>query len=165
MLKTYIKSDLARLDHPSFRNFFRYYFFPQGTTFRYQTWFRLMQFVKNSRLLKYTVGPVVYLMFRHYEYKYGIHLNSNTPVGKGLCIVHGNGVYLNCRSIGDNFTCYQNVTLGKSRGGGIPSIGNNVTVFTGSVVVGNIMLNDSCTIGALSFVDKDVDQEALVARN
>lgn len=45
----------------------------------------------------------------------------------------------------------ENVTLGINRG--VSSIVNNVTVFTGSIVVSEITLNDGCVIGANSFVN------------
>lgn len=103
----YIKSDLARLAKPNFKNFIKFYFFPKGCMFRYNVWYRTMQCVKRNRLSKILIGCFVYLIFRHYEFKYGIHINTNIPVGRGLKIVHGDGVYLNCKSIGDNFTCFQ----------------------------------------------------------
>ena len=53
-------------------------------------------------------------MERRYGYKYGIHANANMPVWKGLNIVHGDGAFLNCQSIG---------------------------VYTGAVVTGNITLH------------------------
>lgn len=108
----YIKSDLSRLVEPTITNFIKYYFFPQGTMFRFQVWFRIMQFVKLNRLLRIFLGPFIYIIYRHYEYKYGIHINSNIPVGKGLCLIHGDGVFLNVRSIGENVTIAQNVTCG-----------------------------------------------------
>lgn len=156
-----ILSDLERLAKPSFKTFIRYYFFPQGTTYRFQVWLRLMQHVKMNRYLKYTIAPFVYLIYRHYEFKYGIHCNSNIKIGKGMCVVHGGAVYLNCEKIGDNFTCFQGVTLGNSRGG-VPTVGNNVTIYTNSVITGAIKLEDNCTIGALSFVNKSVKENTTV---
>lgn len=41
-------------------------------------------------------------------------------------------------------------------------IKNNVTVYTGAVVTGDIELQDGCTIGALSFVTTDVAASDLV---
>ena len=152
-----IFSDLERICAPTMHNFLKYYFFPKGTCFRFQVWLRLMQGVKLHKVLKVVLGPAVYLGFRHYEYKYGIHCNTNIRIGKGLQIVHGGSVYLNCEGIGDNFTVDQNVTLGKIPGGGIPLVRDNVTVYTGSVVVGSVILKDNATIGALSYVDKNVE--------
>lgn len=168
-LKEHIKSDLARLSSvPTFAAFLRWYFFPQGSTFPHDVWFRIMQKCKTSKFLKYTVGIFAYFMERHLSFKYGIHANTNTKIGKGLCIVHGSGVYLNCESIGDNFTVYHNVTLGEGRknkhtGKSIPTVENNVTVYTGAVVAGGVTLHEGCVIAANSFVNKDVPAYTLVA--
>jgi len=99
-----------------------------------------MSYVKRKKLLKYSIGSIIYIIFRHYEYKYGIHVNTNIDIGKVLKIVHGDGVYLNCKSIGENFTVYQNVTLGTDRSGGIPKVDDKVTLYTGVVICGNICL-------------------------
>ena len=153
-LRDMLKKDLERLTAPSAKGFIREYFFPRGNMFRYVFWFRVMTKVKRTRALK-LLSPLVYLIFRHYEFKYQIHANTNIHVGAGLKIVHGDGVHLNASYIGDHFTCYQAVTIGDKRG--LPRIGNNVTVFPGAVVVGGgTALNDGCVIGANAFVDKDV---------
>lgn len=47
--------------------------------------------------------------------------------------------------------------------GGTPVIKNNVTIYTGSVVTGDIELQDGCTVGALSYVAKSVIQYDVVA--
>ena len=78
-------------------------------------------------------------------------------------IVHGGSVYLNCKAIGENFTVYQNVTLGTKKYGvkhidEIPKIENNVTIYTGAVVCGNIVLHDDVRIGANTYIDKDVSK-------
>lgn len=168
-LKEYIKSDLARLSPvPTFAAFLRWYFFPQGSTFPHDVWFRIVQKCKTSKILKYTVGIFAYFVERRLSFKYSIHANTNTPIGKGLRIVHGSGVFLNCESIGDNFTVYHNVTLGEGKknehtGKSIPTVENNVTVYTGAVVAGGITLHEGCVIAANSFVDKDVPAYTLVA--
>lgn len=131
--------------------------------FRYVFWFRIMCYVKQRNIIKILFGFPVYLVFRHYEFKYGIHLNTNIQVGKGLKIVHGDGVYLNCKEIGEMFTVYQGVTLGVNGESGVPTVGNHVTVCTNSTVVGDIILGDNCNIGANSFVSHDVPCNTTVA--
>ena len=168
-LKELIKSDLARLtSSPTFAAFLRWYFFPQGSTFPHDVWFRIMQKCKKSKLLKYTIGIFVYYIERRMSFKYGIYTNTNIPVGKGLNIVHGSGVYLNCESIGNNLTVYQNVTLGHGKknsrtGKAIPIIEDNVTIYTGAIIVGGITLHEGCVVAANSFVNKDVPPYSLVA--
>lgn len=77
--------------------------------------------------------------------------------------MHGSGVFLNCRSIGSHFTVYQNVTVGTDVNGKLPTICNNVRIYTGSVVYGDITLHDGSVIGANSVVNKTVEENSFVA--
>ncbi|MDD7011578.1 MAG: hypothetical protein PUI38_01815 [Candidatus Treponema excrementipullorum] len=67
-------------------------------------------------------------------------------------IKHGDGVYLNCKKIGKNFTVLQGVTLGTGKDG-IPTVENNITVYMHAVVVGDVILHSGCSVGANSFVN------------
>ncbi len=160
-LKEYICSDLERIDTPTIRNFLKWYIIPRGYCFRYNVWYRIVQYLKTWGGWRYVVLLPSYLLFRHYEYKYGIHANTNIKIGKGLFIVHGDGVYLNAKSIGENFTCYQGVTLGVDVKGGIPEIGNGVTIYTNAVCVGDIFIQDGAVVGANAVVKSDVPGNAL----
>ncbi len=170
-----VKSDLSRLckpafgsfGNPSLRAFFKWYFFPNNSTFPFVFWLRTFQFCRKNKLLKWSVGLLVYWQYRRLSFKYGI-FPANCRIGNGLLIMHGSGVFMNCKQIGDNFTVYQNVTLGNagksnSNSLDIPIVENNVTVFTGSVVVGNVTLHDGCIVAANSFVNKDVEANTMVA--
>lgn len=96
----------------------------------------------------------MYLIFRHYTYKYGVHIDSNIPIGKGLFIVHGDGVYLNCHSVGENFTIFQCVTVG-TNGKGKPIIKDNVTLFTGALCIGDISIEDNVVVGGNAVLNKN----------
>lgn len=148
--------DVRRFGNGGWRTGLSKYFVPRGGCFRFVFWFRVVQAARRHPFLKYTIGIVAYVILRHYEFKYGIHANPNIRVGGGLRIAHGDGVHLNCREIGDNFTVYQNVTLGRGSDGGLPSVGDNVTIYPNAVVVGGIHIGEGATIGALSYVSKDV---------
>ena len=163
LIKT-IASDLERLDKPTVRSFLKWFFFPQGSMFHHDFWLRILQRCKENRVLKYSIGVIAYFIERHWALKYGIHVNANISIGQGLRIVHGDGVYLNCKSIGKQFTCYQGVTFGEGGGKhkGIPTIEDNVTVYTGAVVVGNIILHSGCVIAANAFVNFDVPENSIV---
>lgn len=97
------------------------------------------------------------------SFKYGIFTSSHIEIGPGLQIVHGSGVFLNCKSIGSNFTVYQNVTFGTDSEDRLPTVCNNVKVYTGSVVYGDITLHDGCIIGANSVINKSVEEDCFVA--
>ena len=89
-------------------------------------------------------------------------------IDSGLIIYHGYSTIIHTTKIGKNFSIYQNVTIGRGkniRGRYTPIIGNNVTAFTGSVVVGGITIGDNVTIGAGSIVIKDIPSNCVVAGN
>lgn len=156
-----VMSDLGRLGGRNVKELLKWYFRPLGSTFPFHFWFRVYQCLKwkqRSKLWKI----IPYLFLRHFEYKYGVHVPTDIHVGKGFMVVHGGGVYLNCGYIGDNFTVYQGVTLGKGNEG-IPIVGDNVTVFTNAVVCGKIKLEDGVTVGANSFVSRNVGKGLTVA--
>lgn len=166
-LFSYIRTDLYRIIYrnPSIIDFIQWYLLPKGSTFPYMVWFRIVHILKKRRYGK-VWASIPYVILRHYEYKYGIHANTNIDVGKGLKIYHGDGVYLNCKSIGKNVTVYQSVIFGSNKGdNNIPTIQDNVTVYPGSVICGNIILQKGCTVGANSFVNKDVAEGCTVAGN
>ena len=48
---------------------------------------------------------------------------------------------------------------------GIPSVGNNVTIFAGAKVFGNIRIGDVVTIGANSVVTHDCEDNGVYVGN
>lgn len=79
---------------------------------------------------------------------------------------HYSGIVISASSqIGENCTLHQNVTIGngftsKTEGGA--KIGNNVIVFPGAVVCGNICVGNHVMIVANSVVTKDVPDNSIV---
>lgn len=82
----------------------------------------------------------------------------------GLRIVHGFSSVLSAKSIGRNFEFYQNVTVGWGRDGN-PTIGDNVSIYAGAVVAGNVKIGNNVKITANCFVRKDVPDNTLVYGN
>ena len=69
--------------------------------------------------------------------------------------------------IGENVTIYQNVTIGRSDKSSdfpedYPSIGDSVVIYPGAVVVGNIRVGNNAVIGANTFVNKNVPENAML---
>lgn len=99
---------------------------------------------------------------------YGIHLGSNASLGHDLFFPHPLGIVIGDGVVvGNSCTIYQNVTLGKKLGdlgaGDYPIICNNVTVFSGAVIVGGVTVSDHAIIGANSVVISDVEAGAVYA--
>ncbi|WP_434043194.1 MULTISPECIES: serine O-acetyltransferase [Sorangium] len=93
---------------------------------------------------------------------------SSATIGKNFKLGYwGLGVVIHSRAvIGDNCLVSQNVTIGRNFGSqGVPRIGNDVYVGTGSVVFGDISVGDNVIIGANSVVNKDVPSNTVVVGN
>lgn len=157
-----MKSDLSRLRPVTIRGFLKAYFMPRGDSFPYVFWLRVEQCLRRGGWFKRFWGVIFYPIYRHYEFKYGIHANPNIEIGGGLCIVHGEGVHLNCERIGRSFTVYQGVTLG-IHDGKRPIVEDDVTIYPNAVVVGGVKLGKGCVVGALSYVSRDVPAGVVVA--
>ena len=63
--------------------------------------------------------------------------------------------------IGNNCQIYQNVTIVAGKDG-YPIIGNNVTIYAKSEIIGNITIGDNAVIGACSFVNDNVMPNEIV---
>lgn len=80
-------------------------------------------------------------------------------IGKGLVIWHGFSTVINCDKMGEDCHIWQNVVIGKSSLEKIhdrPTIGNNVLITAGSIVVGHIQVGNNVTLGAGVVVVKDI---------
>lgn len=124
--------------------------------------FVLMQMFPEFRSLVYhRIGSN---WLRHFG-KGQINLYFHTPshkIGKGLMIWHGYSTVINAETIGENCSIWHNVTLGKKTILQIddkPRIGNNVSISTGSIIVGDIEIADGVTIGAGTVVVSSVKKE------
>lgn len=87
-----------------------------------------------------------------------------TYIGPGAHFEHNYATYLNAESIGSNFYCLQLVTLGNGKGGR-PTIGDNVSIYTGATVYGGIRVGNNVKIAAGSVVFHDVPDNCVVAGN
>lgn len=76
----------------------------------------------------------------------------SAEIGEGLKINRGGGTVIGARcKIGNNCTIHQGCTIG-DRKGGRPVIGNNVMIYAGSLILGDINIGDNSVIGANSVV-------------
>ena len=98
----------------------------------------------------------------------GIEIHPGAKIGKGFFIDHGMGVVIGeTTEIGDNCVLFHNVTLGgtgKHKGKRHPTIGNNVMIGTGAILLGPIKIGDNVKIGANTFIlMQDVPDNTTVA--
>lgn len=80
----------------------------------------------------------------------GMELYYSSNIGPGFIIMHGVGIIIGPRNtIGKNFLIYQGVTIGqRTSPQDVALIGDNVSVFAGAKIMGNVVIGDNVKIGA-----------------
>ena len=91
-----------------------------------------------------------------------LYLDTDTKIGPGLFILHGDGTYVAAVTIGANCWISQQVAVGFLNEEDRPTIGNNVTINSGAKVLGKVKVGDNATIGVNSAVIMDVPANATV---
>ncbi|MFA5629390.1 MAG: serine O-acetyltransferase [Dehalococcoidales bacterium] len=95
-----------------------------------------------------------------------IEIHPGATIGRRFFIDHGSGVVIGeTTEIGEDVLIYQGVVLGGTslnKGKRHPTIGNNVVIGTGAVVLGAINVGDGAKIGSGSVVIKPVPDGATV---
>lgn len=98
-----------------------------------------------------------------------IEIHPGAKIGKRVFIDHGAGVVIGeTAEIGDNVCIFQGVTLGgtgKEKGKRHPTIGNNVVIGAGAIILGAIYIGDNARIGAGAVVTKSVPPDTTVVGN
>ena len=105
----------------------------------------------------------------------GIDIHPGAKLGEGLFIDHGTGVVVGETTvIGDNVKIYQGVTLGalsfpKDERGRVikgakrhPTILDNVTIYSGATILGDIVVGDGAVIGGNVWITEDVEPGAKI---
>lgn len=89
----------------------------------------------------------------------------NNEIDTGLYVVHGHGTVIGSRNkIGKGFKIHQGCTIGhKKNGGGAGNvIGNNVTLYANSAIIGELNIGNNAVIGAHVLVVRDIQENAIV---
>lgn len=134
----------------------------------YSNMVRTLVFAKHNRNLFYhRIGRKSILFSWILPGDKSIKLPFSCSLGKHVHFVHNDSCHLNAKSIGDNFICYPHVVIGAKNlhCSEKPIIGNNVTIGTGAVIVGKIVIGDNVQIGANSFINQNVPDNCIVIGN
>ncbi|MFD0988658.1 hypothetical protein ACFQ1R_00995 [Mariniflexile jejuense] len=91
-------------------------------------------------------------------------IDITTKLQGGILTGHPYCTILNANSIGENFYVNHLVTIGEINGKR-PTIGNNVSVYTGAIVIGDISIGNNCSIGAGAVVTKSIPDNCVVVGN
>lgn len=93
----------------------------------------------------------------------GFEIYYSANVQEGFKINHGLGTVIGARSnIGKNATFHHGITLG-DKAGGRPSLKNNVLVYPGAMILGEVVIGNDCVIAANSVCMINVPDGATVA--
>lgn len=134
------------------RALFKYFW---SNNFRCRCWIRLVINTENRKIRHYRRNIL--------ERKFSISIGENTVIKKNLHIHHYEGIVIgNGVRIGENCHIYQNVTIGQ-KNNKYPIIGNNVTLYPGCVVIGDIVIGDGAQIAPNSVVITNIPQNAIFA--
>ncbi|PKK83797.1 MAG: serine O-acetyltransferase [candidate division Zixibacteria bacterium HGW-Zixibacteria-1] len=86
----------------------------------------------------------------------GVEIHPGARIGKGFFIDHGAGIVIGeTAEIGENCVIFHNVTLGGTghhSGKRHPTIGNNVLIGTGAIILGPLTIGNNVRIGANTFL-------------
>lgn len=130
-------------------------------TARYLFFFRLSQYLYQKGGITGAYGS---RMHRKLNLVYGVDIGLRAKIGPGLKIAHLPGIVISGYvNIGRNFTIRQNTTVGiKTLGREDYSIyiGDDVSVGANCCIIADhITIGDRVTIGAMSFVNKDIPSD------
>jgi len=133
--------------------------------FRYTYLFRKVSLSKRR-----TISRLIYrFLLRHYRFKYGFEINANARIGEGFYLTsHCGPVVIGPVTIGKNCNVGHSVTIGRGIAEsqmGRPTIGDNVWIGTGSVIVGKIQIGHNVLVAPNSFINFDVQANSIVIGN
>ena len=112
-------------------------------------------------LLAHTLLNYLAIFFHH------VHINK-AEIGPGFTLEHVGTILIGPTTIGRNFRVAHNVTIGWGHSDekpGLPVIGDNVYIGTGSVVYGGITVGNGSTICNGCILSRVIPDNSLVAGN
>jgi serine acetyltransferase len=96
--------------------------------------------------------------------KHSIDIQPDIEIGPGLELPHPTGIVFGAGvRIGRDVTIFHNVTLGLiydhppgTARPGCPTIGDDVVIYTQSILIGAITIGERAVVAARSWIDKDI---------
>jgi serine O-acetyltransferase len=135
---------------------------PDTARDRIYSFVKLMTFYPEYRNLFYYrinwVKRILYIFCRPMPTLYIL----TEEIGPGLFIQHGFSTMISAKKIGKNCWINQQVTIGYSNDTDCPTIGDDVFIFAGAKVIGNVSVGNNSTIGANAVVLRDVPDNCTV---
>jgi serine O-acetyltransferase len=112
------------------------------------------------------IGRFIKFFYKGIKIIYSNDIPLNSKISKSVKFAHnGLGCVISSEcKIGKNSIVYQNVTIGQ-KNGKYPTIGENVIIYPGSVIVGNIIIGDKSIIAPNSVVLKSFEPNSIIVGN
>ena len=152
-----------------------------------QSWWRMRILIwcglENYLLLQYMITLRKYeyylnckkgvlfdrLLLLYYKVRYhrlSSKLNIIIPpnvLGYGFTSYHiVGGLIINCNSVGKHFRTNAGVIIGNGKNGELATIGDNVYMSVGSMIIGGVRIGDNVIVAPNAVVTKDVPDNAIV---
>jgi len=159
-LKQKLKADIDHLigDEKKGNMVKAFFLFFAKKNFRIVLCYRVLNhfYLNGDRFILFILGTLK-VYYRLMTNRYCVDISYKTKIGIGFKLNHAYGIVVNTKCIlGDNVYIGHNVTLGSNTPEKFPKIGNNVTIYTGSIIVGNVTIGNNVVVGAGSLVIKDI---------
>ena len=123
---------------------------------------QLMTYYPEYRSLFYHrlgwIGKMLYFLCRPMS---TLYIYSN-DIGPGLFIQHGFATIISAEKIGKDCWINQQVTIGYLNDTDCPTLGDNVIIYAGAKIIGNVRVGDNSIVGANAVVIKDVPENCTV---
>lgn len=140
----------------------------------YPGFFAIFIYRIAHELYEMGVPMIPRIMTEYAHSQTGIDINPGAAIGDYFFIDHGTGIVVGETAvIGDHVKLYQNATLGALSPAGMrgvpgerrhPKIGNNVTVYAGSTLLGGATeIGDNVVIGGNAFLTSSVEPDTTVS--
>jgi len=133
--------------------------------------YRICTLAKNSRFAFILLLPHLIMHRLLVEWILGVELPWKTEIGPGFIIYHGHALVINDGSkIGKNCTVRHCTSIGNKRNADLtfsksPVIGDNVDIGSHVCIIGPITIGNNVIIGAGSIVVKDIPSNSIVVGN
>jgi len=140
--------------------FFKCFVLPGNPEDKVCAWLRIGNRAKEKKMvwLQKLVERIIY-------YKFNCVLSTDAIIGTGLQVPHplNTVIGIGC-VIGNNCIVYQGVTLGQTKGK-FPTLGDEVVVYAGAKICGDIHIGNHVIVGANTVVTHDIPDNSVVAGN
>ncbi|MFK4165599.1 serine O-acetyltransferase [Paenibacillus lautus] len=160
-----IKSDFIKYDNKMRLSRFIIFFFLGIGPFQAVALYRLSRFFKVNNV------PFIHsILTRMNIVLNGTEISADCKIGPGFFLAHTTGVVIGRNAeVGKNLLLFHNTTIGaRTPFDGLeemPIIGDNVKIYTGVKVLGNIQINNDCTLGANTVITFDLEKGSTIVEN